>query len=504
MKERAVKGLKIKEPLIFERGSEARRGIAPSAGGVPMADPAALMPEGLLRPEDDTMEGFPEVAEIDVMRHYTRLSQWNFGVDTGFYPLGSCTMKYNPRINEVVSRLPGFSRLHPLADEAHAQGALRLMHELEEDLAEITGLHAVSLQPSAGAQGELCGLLAMAAYFRNRGETHKKRVIIPDTAHGTNPASARLAGFDVTPVKVGPEGILTLEAVEKVLGEDVAAIMLTNPNTLGLFETGIKEIAGAVHSVGGFMYCDGANLNALMGIARLGDMGVDVVHINLHKTFSTPHGGGGPGSGPVAVVEALEPYLPVPRIVKKDGAYALDSDRPLSIGRLNAFYGNFAVMVRAYAYIRRLGPEGLRRVSEAAILNANYLRVRLMDDFELPFDHVPCMHECVFSDKLQNPHGITTLDMAKRLMDYGYHPPTIYFPQVVHGAMMIEPTETESLETLDGFVETMKAIAAEARTSPEVIKNAPHNTVVGRVDEAGAVRRPYLRWREGGDGELNK
>jgi len=495
MKERAAKGLKVKEPLIFERSSEARRGIAPYAGGVPEADPSKLIPVDLLRPEDDAMEGFPEVAEIDVMRHYTRLSQWNFGVDTGFYPLGSCTMKYNPRVNEVVSRMSGFSRLHPLADEASAQGALRLMYELERDLAEITGLPAVSLQPSAGAQGELCGLLAMAAYFEARGETSKKRVIIPDTAHGTNPASARLAGFDVTPVKVGPEGILTLEAVEKVIGEDVAAIMLTNPNTLGLFETSIKEIAEAVHKAGGLMYCDGANLNALMGIARLGDMGVDVVHINLHKTFSTPHGGGGPGSGPVAVIEALEPFLPVPRIEKRGDAFGLDTDHPYSIGRLNAFYGNFAVMVRAFAYIRRLGPEGLRRVSETAILNANYIRVRLMDDFDLPFDHVPCMHECVFSDKLQAPHDVTTLDMAKRLMDYGFHPPTIYFPLVVHGAMMIEPTETESLETIDGFIDAMKAIAEEARTRPEVVKNAPQNTVVGRVDEARAVRKPYLRWR---------
>jgi len=501
MKERAAKGLKIKEPLIFEKSSEARRGIAPDPGRVPTVDPGEIIPEGLLRPQDDTMEGFPEVAEIDVVRHYTRLSQWNFGVDTGLYPLGSCTMKYNPRINEALSRLPGFARLHPLVDENLAQGALRLMYELEQDLAEITGLHAVSLQPSAGAQGELCGLLAMAAYFRNRGETKKKRVIIPDTAHGTNPASARLAGFDVTPVKVGPEGILTLHAVEKVLDTDVAAIMLTNPNTLGLFETKIKEIAEAVHRAGGLMYCDGANLNALMGIARLGDMGVDVVHINLHKTFSTPHGGGGPGSGPVAVTEALEPFLPVPRIVKRGNDLAFDSDRPLSIGRLNAFYGNFAVMVRAYAYIRRLGPEGLRRVSETAILNANYIRVRLMDDFDLPFDHVPCMHECVFSDKLQAPHGITTLDMAKRLIDYGFHPPTIYFPTVVHGAMMIEPTETESIETLDGFIDAMKTIATEARTSPELIKNAPHNTIVGRVDEARAVRRPCLRWRHEGEAE---
>ncbi len=495
MRERAAKGLKIKEPLIFERSSEGRRGIAPATGGVPTVDPASVIPEDLLRPGDDEMEGLPEVAETDVIRHYTRLSQWNFGVDTGLYPLGSCTMKYNPRVNEALARLEGFSGLHPLVPEDLSQGALRVMFELKEDLAKITGMDAVTLQGAAGAQGELCGLLCMAAYFRKRGEEERKRVVIPDTAHGTNPASARLAGFEVTPVKVGREGILTLEAVRDVLGDDVAAIMLTNPNTLGLFETNIRAIADEVHARGGLMYCDGANLNALMGIARLGEMGVDVAHLNLHKTFSTPHGGGGPGSGPVAVKKDLEPFLPLPVIVKKGDAFSLDYDRPDSIGRLNAFYGNFAVMVRAYAYIRRLGPGGLRRVSETAILNANYIRRGLGDHFDLPFDHVPCMHECVFSDRLQTPQGITTLDMAKRLMDYGYHPPTIYFPSVVHGAMMIEPTETESIETLDGFIEAMRSIAEEARTSPHLIKEAPHNTIVGRVDEARAVKRPCLRWR---------
>ncbi|MFQ5353533.1 MAG: aminomethyl-transferring glycine dehydrogenase subunit GcvPB, partial [Thermodesulfobacteriota bacterium] len=401
---------------------------------------------------------------------------------------------YNPRVNEAIARMPGLSRLHPMQDEEYTQGALRLMYELSEDLSRITGMDAMTLQPAAGAQGELCGLLAIAAYFKEKG-LDKKKVIIPETAHGTNPASAHLAGFKVAPVKVGPEGILTLAAVEKVLDDDVAAIMLTNPNTLGLFESHIKEIADALHGRGGLLYCDGANLNALMGIARLGDMGVDVVHINLHKTFSSPHGGGGPGSGPVGVVKELEPYLPVPRIIKKGETFGLDSERPLSIGRLNAFYGNFAVMVRAYAYIRRLGPGGLKRVSETAILNANYIRAGLTEDFELPYDHVPSMHECVFSDRLQGKHGISTLDMAKRLMDYGYHPPTIYFPTVVHGAMMIEPTETESLETLDNFIETMRAIAHEAGTSPELIKNAPHNTIVGRVDEARAARNPCLRWR---------
>lgn len=496
MKERAVKGLKIKESLIFERSAPGRRGIKPSSGSVPAVKPSRLIPKRFLRSPDDEIEGFPEVSEGDVVRHYTRLSQWNFGVDTGFYPLGSCTMKYNPRVNESIARLPGFSELHPMQDEEYTQGALRLMFELGEDLSEITGMGAMTLQPAAGAQGELCGLLAIAAYFKDKGLNHKKRVIIPDTAHGTNPASAHLAGFDVTPVKVGPEGILTLSAVMEVLDDDVAAIMLTNPNTLGLFESHIKEIADALHERGGLMYCDGANLNALMGIARLGDMGVDVVHINLHKTFSSPHGGGGPGSGPVGVIKELEPYLPVPRIVKRGETFTLDEKQPLSIGRLNAFYGNFSVMVRAYAYIRRLGPEGLHRVSETAILNANYIRAGLKERFELPFDHVPCMHECVFSDKLQGEHGISTLDVAKRLMDYGYHPPTIYFPTVVHGAMMIEPTETESLETLDNFISTMISIADEAESSPELIRDAPHNTIVGRVDEARAVKKPCLRWRQ--------
>ncbi len=493
MRERAVKGLKIKEPLIFERSAPERTGITPSCGGIPEAAAEAIIPKRFLRPAEDSLEGFPEVSEGDVVRHYTRLSQWNFGVDTGFYPLGSCTMKYNPRVNESIARMDGFSRLHPMQDSEQTQGALRLMFELGADLSEITGMEAMTLQPAAGAQGELCGLLTIAAYFKEKG-VNKTKVIIPDTAHGTNPASAHLAGFKVIPVKVGPEGILTLKAVLEVLDDDVAAIMLTNPNTLGLFETHIKEIADALHAKGGLLYCDGANLNALMGIARLGEMGVDVVHINLHKTFSSPHGGGGPGSGPVGVIKGLEPFLPVPRVVRDGDTYRLDSDRPLSIGRLNAFYGNFAVMVRAYAYIKRLGAEGLKRVSETAILNANYIRTGLKDHFELPFDHVPCMHECVFSDKLQGEHGITTLDMAKRLMDYGYHPPTIYFPTVVHGAMMIEPTETESLDTLDNFIATMKTIAREAASNPALIKKAPHNTIVGRVDEARAARKPCLRW----------
>lgn len=494
MKEEGVRGLKIREPLIFERSSEGRPGVEPGGDDVPKVSAEKVIPQKFLRPPDDRLAGFPEVPELDTVRHFTRLSQFNFGVDTGFYPLGSCTMKYNPRVNEVAARLPGFQNIHPYEPEELTQGALKLTHELEAYLSEITGMDAVTLQPAAGAQGELCGMLTVAAYFKEKGVA-KKKVLIPDTAHGTNPASAHLSGFNVVPVKVGKRGVLTVDAVKEVMDGDVAALMLTNPNTLGLFETNIKDIADVIHEKGGLLYCDGANLNALMGITKLGDMGVDVVQLNLHKTFSTPHGGGGPGSGPVGVIKKLEPFLPRPRIKKTGDKYTLDYDRPLSIGRLRAFYGNFSIMVRAYAYIRRLGGEGLKGVSEAAILNANYIKESLKKYFHLPFDDRPCMHECVFSDKFQDAHGVTTLDMAKRLMDYGFHPPTIYFPLVVHGAMMIEPTETETIETLDSFIEAMKSIAAEAQKTPEAVRNAPVNTAVKRVDEARAVKEPVLRWR---------
>ncbi len=490
MKANGTKGLHLDEALIFERSCEGRIGVAPSRFDVPACDAEKSIPRKYLR---DDMGGFPEVAEIDVVRHYTRLSQWNFGVDSGLYPLGSCTMKYNPKINEEIAALPGFSRLHPYQGEELSQGALELMFQLEEYLCEITGMDAVTLQPSAGAQGELCGLLMMAAFFKDRGKPRTK-IIIPDTAHGTNPASSHLAGFKVVPVKSEGRGALTANAVKDVMDADTAGVMLTNPNTLGLFEADIKEIADVVHKKGGFLYCDGANMNALMGIVRLGDLGVDVVQLNLHKTFSTPHGGGGPGSGPVAVRKTLEPYLPVPRVRKRGKKYSFDFKRPRSIGRLKAFYGNFAIMVRAYSYIRRMGPEGLKRAAEAAILNANYIKERLKGTFDLPFDR-PCMHECVFSDKVQQPNGVSTMDIAKRLIDYGYHPPTVYFPLVVPGAIMIEPTETETLETLDRFIEAMKNIADEARNAPELLKNAPANTRVGRVDETKAAREPVLRWK---------
>lgn len=490
MKANGTKGLLLEEALIFEKSSEGRVGVAPSAFDVPASDVEKAVPKKFLRGD---IVGFPEVAEIDVVRHYTRLSQWNFGVDSGFYPLGSCTMKYNPKINEEIAGLPGFSNLHPYEPEELTQGALELMYDLEDYLCEITGMDAVTLQPSAGAHGELCGLLVMSAYFKDKKKPRTK-IIIPDTAHGTNPASSHLAGFKVVPVKTEGKGVLSVEAVKAVMDEETAGVMLTNPNTIGLFEANIKEIAEAVHAKGGFLYCDGANMNALMGLVKLGDLGVDVVQLNLHKTFSTPHGGGGPGSGPVGVRKSLAPYLPVPRIKKAGKTYSLDFNKPKTIGRLKAFYGNFAIMVRAYSYIRRMGAEGLKRAAEAAILNANYVKERLKGTYELAYDR-PCMHECVFSDKVQQASGVSTMDVAKRLIDYGYHPPTVYFPLVVPGAIMIEPTETETLETLDKFIDVMKAIAEEAKTSPELLKNAPSITKIKRVDETKAAREPILRWK---------
>ena len=482
------------KPLIFELSREGRQGVEPSRCDVPERDPEASIPGEFLRSD---IEGFPEVSEPEIIRHYTRLSRLNYGVDTGFYPLGSCTMKYNPKVNEDIASFEGFLLLHPYQPEELCQGALRLMYELECYLAEVSGMDSVTLQPSAGAQGEFCGLLTIDAYFRDRGKPRKK-VIVPDTAHGTNPASTSLAGFRAVTVRTGKEGVLTLDTLKEVMDNDTAALMLTNPNTLGLFERHIKEISDYVHQMGGFVYCDGANLNALMGIAKLGEMGVDIVQFNLHKTFSTPHGGGGPGSGPVGVKKILEPYLPVPRIRKKDDRYTLDYNQPRSIGKLRAFYGNFSVMVKAYSYIRRMGPEGLKKASTVAIVNANYIKERLKSTYHLPFDRA-CMHECVFSDRFQSQYGVTTMDIAKRLIDYGFHPPTIYFPLIVHGAMMIEPTETESPEEIDRFIEAMKEIDREARESPDVVKNAPTRGIK-RIDEAGAVRRPVFRWQGSGGG----
>ncbi|HHD11808.1 MAG TPA: glycine dehydrogenase subunit 2 [Deltaproteobacteria bacterium] len=482
--------------LIFEKSRKGRTAVEPPHVDVPEVDPEELIPENLLR---DDLEGFPELSELDVVRHYTELSTLNFGVDTGFYPLGSCTMKYNPRIDEDVAALEGFCMLHPYQPEEHCQGSLRLMHELSGYLCEIGGMDALTLQPSAGAQGELCGLLVLSAYFKDRGERRDK-IIIPDTAHGTNPASSALAGFDVVDVTSSKKGIIEPEDVERLMDERTAGIMLTNPNTLGLFEENIKEIARIVHAKGGFVYCDGANLNALMGIARLGDMGVDLVQFNLHKTFATPHGGGGPGSGPLGVKKVLAPYLPVPWVEKTEDGYRLVTDAPKSIGRCRAFYGNFLVMVKAYAYIRRMGRAGLKEASRMAILNANYIKERLKDTYHLPHPQT-CMHECVFSDRYLQQHGVTTMDVAKRLIDYGFHPPTVYFPLVVKGAIMIEPTETESPETLDEFIEAMKSIAREAKETPELLKNAPHTAPVKRVDEVRASRMPVVRWKPVSEGD---
>jgi glycine dehydrogenase subunit 2 len=474
-------GLVLNEKLLFEHSDAGRKGYSLSALDVP---PAAL-PDALCREE---ITGFPELSEVDVVRHFTRLSTWNYGVDSGFYPLGSCTMKYNPKVNELAARLPGLADLHPATPDAFAQGALTLMFQLQEALAEISGFAAVSLQPAAGAQGELAGMLVVRAWHEAQGNKRRK-VLIPDTAHGTNPATAALAGFEVVPI--ASEGVLTLEEVAAHMTDEVAALMVTNPNTLGLFETNIEAICRLVHERGGLVYCDGANLNALLGIARPGDMGIDVMHFNLHKTFATPHGGGGPGAGPVGVTTALAPFLPGPRVVAADGHHRLAGE-PASIGRLVAFHGNFGILLRAYAYIRSMGAAGLKHATEIAVLNANYVRARLEGSYHLPYAN-RSLHEVVFSDR-DLPNDCHTLDVAKRLIDYGYHPPTIYFPLVVKGAIMIEPTETESQETLDEFCDAMLAIAREAETEPESLKNAPVRTRIRRLDETAAARQPRLRW----------
>jgi glycine dehydrogenase subunit 2 len=483
-------GLVLNEALIFEQGAKGRKGYSLPRLDVDRISPEDIWPRKLIRQD---LEGFPEVSEVEIVRHFTRLSQWNYGVDSGFYPLGSCTMKYNPKVNEDLARLPGFAAAHPLQPEEISQGAIRLMYDLERLLGEISGMNRVTLQPSAGAQGELTGMLMIRAYLTDRGNPRQK-VLVPDTAHGTNPASSSLCGYQVIQVKSNERGVLSPQAVEEKMDEDVAALMVTNPNTLGLFEENICQVAETVHQKGGQVYCDGANLNALTGLARIGDMGIDVLHFNLHKTFSTPHGGGGPGAGPVGVKEHLAAYLPVPLISRQEDRFQFDYDRPKTIGKVRSFFGNFGVLVRAYAYILSLGAEGLRRSSLVALLNANYIRAKLKGYYHLPYDS-PCMHECVFSDRLQSKYGVTALDIAKRLMDYGFHPPTIYFPLVVHGALMIEPTESESKETLDQFIEAMIRIAREAETEPELVREAPHKTKVSRLDEVVANRKPLLRWR---------
>lgn len=478
----ASAGLKLNEPLLWERGKKGRSGFSLPKSDVP---PSQL-------PDDLTGNGpdFPELSELDVIRHYTRLSQWNFGIDTGMYPLGSCTMKYNPKINEKQAGLSGFTGANPLIPQSLAQGALKLMYELEKFLAAITGMDAVTLQPSAGAQGELAGMLMIDAYHKSKGEKRTK-IIVPDTAHGTNPASAALCGFKSIPVKSNDKGILSADAVSTLMDDETAGIMVTNPNTIGLFEENIREIAEIVHSKGGQVYCDGANMNAVMGIVDMGRTGVDLLHLNLHKTFSTPHGGGGPGSGPVCVRQHLSPFLPVPRVIKEDEHFSFSDNFPESVGKFHAFYGNFGILIRAYSYIRSMGIENLKKASQLAVLNANYMKEKLKKIYHLPYDR-PCMHECVFSDAFQTQHKVTTLDIVKRLMDYGFHPPTIYFPLIVKGALMIEPTETESKDDIDLFINALETIAEEAKTDPNLLVKAPTLCKVKRLDETTAARQPIL------------
>ncbi len=475
------------QPLIFELSREGRTAYSLTKCDVPVTVDE-FIPERM-RGQTPPL---PEVSEFDLIRHFTQLSMKNHGVDAGFYPLGSCTMKYNPKINEDMAALPGFSKAHPLLP-AQAQGCLQLLYEMDMMLSEITGMARVSLQPAAGAHGELTGLMIIKAYHEHRGDLKRKKIVVPDSAHGTNPASAAAAGFSVAEVKSNARGLVDIAVLQSIMSDEIAGLMLTNPNTLGLFEEDILKISDIVHAAGGLLYYDGANANAILGAARPGDMGFDVVHLNLHKTFATPHGGGGPGSGPVGVKEFLVPFLPKPVIEKAGEAYVLDGDRPLSIGRLHSFYGNFGVIAKAYAYIRSMGPDGLKEVSEAAVLNANYIREKLKSEYALPVDQ-PCMHEAVFSAQKQKEHGIGALDIAKRLIDFGVHPPTIYFPLIVSEALMIEPTETESRETLDEFIAVMKQIAKEAEEAPELLREAPHGTPVSRLDEAKAARDMRLKY----------
>jgi glycine dehydrogenase subunit 2 len=478
-------------PVIFELSTPGRVGASYPDPDVPVKPLDALIPASQLREDPPAL---PEVSELDVVRHYTRLSHRNFSIDEGFYPLGSCTMKYNPKIHEDVAALAGFSRLHPYAAEEDVQGALELMWELERMLAEVSGMDRLTFQPAAGAHGEFTGLLLIRAYFASRGETRTK-VIVPDSAHGTNPATATMAGYQVITVPSDARGNMDVRALRDAVDDRVAAIMLTNPNTLGLFEEHIVEVEEIVHGAGGQLYMDGANFNAILGVTRPGDQGFDVMHFNLHKTFTTPHGGGGPGAGAVGVKAHLAPFLPVPVIERKGDRLHLDYERPQSIGKVRAFYGNFGNLVRAYTYLRSMGADGLRQIAEVAVLNANYLLARLRDRYDLPYDR-RCKHEFVLSGRRQkHEHGVSTRDMAKRMLDYGFHAPTIYFPLIVEEAIMIEPTETESKRTLDEFVEAMRAIDREAAEQPDLVREAPHATPVRRLDEVRAARQPDLRWK---------
>src|ERR1041385_6607738 len=486
------------EQLIFERSQPGRAGFSLPPLDVEETQLDEIIPRAFQR--EDNLAGMPEVTEVDVIRHFTRISSWNYSIDQGMYPLGSCTMKYNSRLNEKVARIANFANLHPLASEAESQGALQVIYELQQHLAEITGLPGISLQPAAGAHGEMTGIMIIRAFIdaRDGKEASAKRrtMLIPDSAHGTNPASAHLSGFSVKTIRSTSEGLTDLDHLRELCGHgDVAGLMLTNPNTLGLFERNIKQICDIVHEAGGLVYMDGANMNALVGVARPGDMGVDVIHLNLHKTFSTPHGGGGPGCGPCCCTKELEPFLPVPRIVKSsDSRFRLDYDQPHSIGRVKAFFGNYGMMLRALAYTRTHGNDGLREATEAAVLNARYIAAGLVEDYDKPFAGSP-MHEVVFTDKRQSRKGVHTLDIAKRLIDYGFHPMTIYFPLIVPGAMLIEPTESVGRQELDQFIAAMRSIAIEAVEDPELVLNAPHNTRIGRLDEATAARKPVLRWK---------
>ncbi|MFV3011009.1 aminomethyl-transferring glycine dehydrogenase subunit GcvPB [Clostridium botulinum] len=477
--------------VIFELSSEGRKGYKLPNLDVPEVELSELLPKNLLREDEIDL---PEVSEVDVVRHYTALSNKNYTVDNGFYPLGSCTMKYNPKINEDMAALSGFSKIHPLQDENISQGALELMYDLKGKLCEITGLDDFTLQPAAGAHGEYTGLLIIKAYHEKRGDTKRTKIIVPDSAHGTNPASASVAGFDIVEIKSGEDGRVSIEELKKVLNDEIAGLMLTNPSTLGLFEKDIKLISELVHEAGGLLYYDGANLNAIMGIARPGDMGFDVCHLNMHKTFSTPHGGGGPGSGPVGVKKHLAKFLPVPTVEKENDKFILDYNREDSLGKIRSLYGNFGVMVKAYTYILTMGKEGLKSASENAVLNANYIKESLREYYNIGKDDI-CKHEVILSTLKENPHHIATLDIAKRLIDYGVHPPTVYFPLIIEEALMIEPTESESKETVDEFIDAMKKIAVEAKENPELLHEAPVTAPVRRLDQVKAARKPILRWQ---------
>jgi glycine dehydrogenase subunit 2 len=487
---KATRQVNQNEGLIFEKSSPGKAAWKLPPLDVPEVDTAKLL--GAAERKD--LGQMPEVSEIEIIRHFTRLSTWNYAIDLGMYPLGSCTMKYNPRVNEAVARVEGIANGHPYQPEKISQGALQIIKTLSEILIEITGLDSITLQPAAGAHGELTGLLLIRAYHKSLGKPRKK-ILIPDSAHGTNPATAAMVGYAVENLKSDARGMVDVASLAAQMNDEVAALMLTNPNTLGVFEQEIHKIADILHAKGGLLYMDGANMNALVGKVRPGDFGVDLMHLNLHKTFSTPHGGGGPGSGPVAVRRILEPFLPKPVLVTQpDGTMAFDYDRPRSIGRVRAFYGNFGMFVRALAYIQANGPDGLRQTTEDAVLNANYIRKGLEGTYDLPYS-TPTMHEVVFSDKLQAKKGVRTMDLAKRLIDYGFHPYTTAFPLIVPGAMMIEPTESESIEEMDLFVDAMKSIAAEVEEDPQIVLDAPHSTRVARLDETTAARKPILRWK---------